>query len=354
MRRGYSLEEKRKIIIDYIQKNPKATHKDIERETKLHVTRGFKGLEEAFMIAGLKPPRTFKIRTKEEKRKIIIDYIRKNPLVGGQTIAKDTKINPGNVFINIKDAFKQAGVIYPREVDDRKRSQKRKQILQMVQENPLLSIEEIRIKSRTQPYKIFRNIKEIYSEAGIRPVEKRDKWKLKKQQEVIEYIKMNPLATQREINNFCKTHVQLTFKRGIFEAYEKAGVKFPYERLRLYGVGIKSIRDRAKNFEENIAIKLSGYGKVNRLVKTKRGFADIIFERKGQKAIIEVKDYRDKEISISQVNQLNKYLEDSDCNIGFLICHNKPKKHSFLMNKNKIFILDKEELNKIPEIMAGV
>ena len=104
MRKHYSLEEKRKIIIDYIKNNSKATHN--ERDTKLHVTRAFKGLEEAFNLAGIKSPRTFKIKTKEEKRKIIIDYIRKHPKTGGQTIAEETKINPSNVFKSIEDAFK--------------------------------------------------------------------------------------------------------------------------------------------------------------------------------------------------------------------------------------------------------
>lgn len=51
--------------------------------------------------------------------------------------------------------------------------------------------------------------------------------------------------------------------------------------------------------------------------------------------------------------QLNKYLEDCGCNLGFLICHNKPKKDKFLIGKNEIFILDKEELNKIPNLIDG-
>lgn len=64
---------------------------------------------------------------------------------------------------------------------------------------------------------------------------------------------------------------------------------------------------------------------INRLVKTKRGFADIIFERKNKKAIIEIKNYLARDISISQVNQLNKYLEDCNCNLGFLICNKKTR-----------------------------
>ena len=55
-------------------------------------------------------------------------------------------------------------------------------------------------------------------------------------------------------------------------------------------------------------------------------------------------------ISISQIEQLNKYLEDINSDIGILICHKKPKKDKFLIGKNRIFVLEKQELNKIPEI----
>lgn len=56
---------------------------------------------------------------------------------------------------------------------------------------------------------------------------------------------------------------------------------------------------------------------------------------------------------MSQIKQLNRYLEDCQCNLGFLICHKKPKKDKFLINKNKIFILEKEELKKIPKLIDG-
>jgi hypothetical protein len=113
----------------------------------------------------------------------------------------------------------------------------------------------------------------------------------------------------------------------------------------------KETRKRAKTFEENIAIKLSGYGTVNRLVKTERGVADIILERKDKRIIIEIKDYLNKDISFSQIKQLNKYLDDTGSNLGFLICHNKPKKDKFLIGKNKIFVLEDRELNKLPTII---
>lgn len=123
--------------------------------------------------------------------------------------------------------------------------------------------------------------------------------------------------------------------------------------MRLYGTAQKHIKKRAENFEKDISRRLSKYGNVNRLVKTKRGVADIILERKGNKIIIEVKDYQAKNISISQVKQLNKYLEDCNCNFGLLICRNKPKKDRFLIGENKIFLLDDTEIYKVPHLIDG-
>lgn len=348
-----SLEENRKIIIDFIKSNPKTTYKEIRKKIRLHPERVFKNLKEAFREAGIEPPRTFDIKTKEKKREIIINYIKKHPNVGGQTIKKDTKINISNVFDSIKDAYKLAEVNYPRKIDKRTRKEKIKQIVELVNENNLISILEITNRLRLNPYRFFRNFHEIYKKAGIKEIKGNKKRAIKKRIEVIDFIRQNPLSTQREINSKCNTHVQNLFDKGIFEAYEEAEIEFPYERLKLYGVGIKEIRDRAKNFESEIAIKLSGYGKVNRLVKTKRGFADIIFERKNKKAIIEIKNYQSKEISITQIKQLNKYMEDIGCNLGFLICNIKPKRDNFLIGKNRIFVLSEEELSQLPMLMNG-
>lgn len=348
--------EKKRTIIDYIQSNPMATHRGIREKTKLHPERIFKGgLAEAFKQANIKPPRTFKIKTKEEKKRTIIDYIRNNPEVGGHTIKRATKINYTSVFKNIEEAYRLAGVEYPRKENTKLKNrgveERKKEIIKLVRENPLITITELQKRTKSQPYKIFKNIDLIYKEAGIKELNNNLKRRLKKRQVVINFIRQNPLATQREINEKCRTHVQLIFDEGIFEAYKVAGLDFPYERLNLHGAAIKEIKDEANLFEEEISKSLSGYGRVNRLVKTKRGFADIILERKDKKAVIEVKNYKAHEISISQVKQLNKYLDDIICNLGFLICRKKPKKDTFLIGENKIFILTESDLKKIPEIM---
>ncbi len=345
--------EVRKKVIRYIRKNPKATYKSIREHLKVHPERIFKnGMAQAFNEAGIKPPRTFKRKTRKERQKIIINFIKKNPKAGRHTISKVVKINISNVFKSIKEAYREAGIEYPREKSyDRSPEEKRKKIIELIKKNPYLTVPEITIKSRAHPYRLFKGLDEIYKKAGVKKIGEGEKIKNRKRKDVINFIKKNCLATQREINKACNTHVQTIFKKGIFGAYEKANIKYPFKRLKLYGTTLKEIKKRAKDFEDKIAVILSGYGKVNQLVKTKRGVADIILERKSRKIIVEIKDYQKKDISISQVKQLNKYVEDCNTDIGLLICHKKPKKDKFLIGKNKIFILEKQNLDKINKII---
>lgn len=348
------LEEKKERIIELIKKNPNFTYKKIRAGVGFHIEGIFKnGLQEAFEKARVIPPRNFKRRKPEETRKIIIDYIQKHPGVGGHTIRKDTKINFSAIFPTIEEAYAAAGVEYPRKIDERLLNERRQTILNLIKEKPEITLEEIMKEKNLNPYSYFSDLREAYRLAGVPYLSKGQKRNAKKRKVVIQFIKDNPLATHREINNSCKTHIQDLFSGGIQEAYKSAGVDFPYERLVVYGTAKKEIRKRAAEFEESIALKLSCYGRVYHRVKTKRGYADIILERKDKKTIIEVKDYESKDISISEIKQLNKYLEDCNCNLGFLVCVKKPKKDSFLIGKNKIIILDDSELNKIPELLDG-
>ena len=343
-------------IREFIRKNHTSTYKEIRKNLHLKVERIYSGgMDEAFKDAGINPPRTFKRKSKEERRKIIIDYIKKHPKAGGHTIKKDTKINFQAIFKDTKEAFEAAGIPYLREerniLRKRTREDKQKEIIKLVKNKPEITLQDISQELKINPYKIFKNFKEIYNQAGIENISKGRKRAIKKRKLIIGFIKKNHFATQREINKQCKTKVQELFNAGIFEAYKEAGIQFPFERLNFHGSAIKSIKQKADDFEKEIAQKLSGYGRVNRLIKTKRGIADIIFERKGKKVVFEIKDYNVHEISISQIRQLNKYLEDIGCNLGILVCHKKPKKDSFLIGNNQIIILEDYELFKIPDIV---
>jgi len=347
----------REILLEFIRKNPNATYKEIRQKTKIHPERIFKTLKDAFEEAEINPPRTFDKKTKEEKRQLILGHIKKNPGVGCQSIKKKFKINVASAFKNIGEAYQKAGIDYPRKINtqlkSRTREKREKLIIDLVKENPLISVSEIAKQTKTQPYHLFKNVEEIYKKSGIKEIYNHKKRTLKKQKQIIEYLKNNPLATQREVNKNCKTHVQQIFPKGILEAYQNANIPYPFERRNIHGAVLKQVKKESKYFEEEIAIKLSGYGQVNRLVRTKRGFADIILERKDKKIVVEIKNYKNKEISGSEVKQLNKYLEDCSCTLGFLICHKTPKKDKFLIGRNRIFILTCRDLEEIPKIIDG-
>ena len=354
MKKNINYDRNRERIIEFIVENPSTTYKKIKENIKLHPERFFNSIAEAFKEAGVKPPRTFERKTREENRRIIINYIIKHPGVGGHTLMKDTKINFSHYFKNIRDAYDKAGIRYTRreyKFSKKLKDKKRKEIIDLVRKNPYITYQEIESSLNVTIKVFFNDFNNVYKQAGISRIGKGEKRKNRKRNDVVNFILKNPKATQREVNKACETSVQHLFVNGIFEAYKNAGVEYPFERLKLCGTVLKEIRERARNFEEEIAIILSGYGNVNRLVKTKRGVADIILERKGKKVVVEVKDYQQKEISMSQVKQLQNYLEDCNCNLGILVCHKKPKRDKFLIGRNKIFILEKQELCKIPEII---
>lgn len=349
-------EGRKQLIRDYLRRYPRATSRELKKNLRTKVERVYaRGLDEAYEDAHVPKPRTLKFKTLEERRKLVIEYIRRNPKAGGHVIRRDTKVNFLAVFKNTKEAYLAAGVKYEREhhrlLMKRPRSAKRQKIIKLLKQNPLISVDKIRKLVNAHPHSLFKNTKEMYHAAGIPFLSKGDKRRINKQKIVFEYIRNNPFATQREVNRFCRTKVQNLFLRGIFEAYEGAKIPFPFERLSSHGAAIPEIRNAAIKFEEDIARKLLGYGCVNRLVRTKSGRADIIFERKGRKVAIELKNYKVHEISFSQVKQLNKYLQDINSNLGFLICLKRPKKDTFLIGENKIFVLEESELNRLPELM---
>lgn len=349
------VENRKKVLLEFIRKHPNTTHREIREVLHMKVIKIYpNGLEEAFSEAGMKTPRTFKRMTKEEKKKVIIDYIRKNPNAKGHTIKKDTKINFSPLFGTTEDAFMAAQIPYTPKPNSQifgDTTRRKDIILETIRKNPTMNFVELSRVLNMSIYHHFHDIRQLYREAGVKYLGKGIKRKIKKQNMVIEFIKKNPLATQREINRACETKIQELFDGGIFTAYKSANVRFPFERLTIHGIAIKDVRDSAVRFEKEIAQKLSGFGTVNRLVKTKRGFADIILERKNRKIVIEVKDFKTHEISISQINQVNKYLEDIGSTLGFLVCNKKPKKDTFLIGKNKIIVLQSEELGKIPELV---
>lgn len=99
MKNKSEIKEIRSSIIKYVQKNPKATFREINKNIKSHPERYFNGgIKEIYKLAKIRPPRTFKRKNIEQRQKIIIEYIQKNPKAGGHTIRKDTKIDLSCTF----------------------------------------------------------------------------------------------------------------------------------------------------------------------------------------------------------------------------------------------------------------
>lgn len=336
-------EKRREILRDYIRNNPKATYRDIKRDTKLKVERLYKnGMKEVYKNAGVKSPRTLVRFPKEKRRKMIIGYIKKNPSTTLVELQGNLNLKLYHVFDNIKDAFKVAGVKYPREKKELCNIN-RENVIEYVKENPFVTVKELERKLNTSIYRSFKNFKEVYRLAKIKHLTGHKKRKLRKQKRIIQYIKKNPTATQWEINKDCKTHVQEQFKGGIIEAYKKANVYYPYERRMKYGCSNSKIRERAIKFEEEVINLFKNLGEVKSKVRTKHGIADALVKINGNTFVIEAKDYQSKPISYSEIKQLNKYLDDLNCNKGILICNSKRKDKVYIGN-NEITILTKDEL----------
>ena len=345
------LAKKKEVIRRFIRSNPQATYLAIKHATKLKIERIYCNMGEAFKDAGVEPPRTFGRRNIEERKAIIVHYIQQHPRAGGQTIAKDVKIPVCGVFKTTKEAFDAAGIPYPREIDKQLREEKKIAIIDHVKENPSATNLEIQTKFHTHINRLFTSVYQLRKRAKIQfirlPKKQSGERKTRKQEIVIDFIKDNPKATQREINKQCNTKVQELFTKGILGAYEKAGVPYPTERLQIYGVANKEIRKRSQQYENKIATKLSQFGKVSRLVKMRKGIADIVLESKRKKVIVEVKDYRSHQICKSQIKQLYKYLELSNHHLGILVCPKKPKRDVFVIDNKKLFVVQDNHLNDV-------
>ncbi len=345
-----NLEEKKSELLEYIRKNPNATYRKIRKDTKIKLERVFpKGIKKAFLEANVPFPKHLLKRTKEEIKKQIIQYIKKNNQATTLDIRRDLKAEIPRTFGTILNAYKKAGVKYPRKYYTkilRNKQDRIKEVINYIKKNPLASIEDINKDLKLNVNKLFNNMQEIYKKAGIKYINGHFKRTLKKQNIIINYIKENPSATQWEINKKCNTHVQEIFKGGIKEAYKLAGIKYPKERRKIYGAAKKEIKHNAKKFEDNIIKILKEFGKVKRYIKTKRGIADAIFYKNNQKFIIEIKNFISKPISLSEIKQLNKYLIDLNHNQGILITNLPSRKKKIYIGKNKILILTIDEVIK--------
>jgi len=112
----YSKETKEKyapLIIEYIQNNPNATYREIEKEIGKKVSSIFDGgMKEAFHRAKVSLSKPLLKRSKEEQKRIVIEYIINNPHAKIPEILKNIRVSVPRVFGSIEKAYEKAGVVY--------------------------------------------------------------------------------------------------------------------------------------------------------------------------------------------------------------------------------------------------
>ncbi len=105
------LEEKRLIVRDYIQTNPSCTYIDIRKDIKIKVERIYKNMKEAYKDAGVVFSKNLTKRNVMEQKRDAIKFIKNNPNCSVTDIQNKTGVHVWRVFGCIANAYKEADVI---------------------------------------------------------------------------------------------------------------------------------------------------------------------------------------------------------------------------------------------------
>ena len=195
-------------------------------------------------------------------------------------------------------------------------------------------------------------MREAYIDAGVNLSKNLTKRNLKKQKnDVIYFIRENQTCTIPEIRKKVRVNVTRVFG-SILNAYQQANVKSPYRKIT-EGVANPAIVERSLEFERKITYLLSKIGSVKTRVRTSVGIADCLFTQNKTTSVVEIKDFRgERNITMSQVKQLMKYMVALGYKDGLLVCPKEsfPKKKN---NKNlyiddlKIKIISEEDIRNM-------
>ena len=231
-------------------------------------------------------------RTIVERRDIVRAYIKNHPGCTCKQIRKDTKLRIERIYSNLTEAYGDANVALSKNLTRRNKEQQKFNIINYIKDHPGCSIPEIRMNTRANVTRLFRNAKTAYHFAGV------------------DYPK-------REITS---------------------------------GVADPRVVKRCLSFEKNILSLLGTLGNVKPKVRCTSGIVDCLFHYNNKDYVVEVKDFRSRNnITMSQIKQLVRYLKELDIKNGIIIC----PKESFPKRKNgrnlyiedlKIKILSEEDL----------
>ncbi len=104
------IDEKRKIVRNYIQTNPTCTYLDIKRDTHIKVEIIYKNMKAAYEDASVMLSKNLTRRSIIEQKKEVISFIQNNPNCSVIDIQKQIRVNVGRVFGGIVNAYKEADV----------------------------------------------------------------------------------------------------------------------------------------------------------------------------------------------------------------------------------------------------
>ena len=108
-------EEKRGIVIGYIKNNPKCTYRDIREYTKVKIERIYSNMKEAYEDAGVPLSENLMKRDRKQQVSDVIQYIKKNPGCTVTEIQSDTGVSIPRIFGSILNAYKLANVEYAKK-----------------------------------------------------------------------------------------------------------------------------------------------------------------------------------------------------------------------------------------------
>ena len=99
--------------MDRIRKNPKITHRELQKKTKVKIERVFKGgLRTAYQVAGVPLSKSLSKRTREEQIRDVLEFIKSNPKCTVTEIQDNVNVTIPRLFGSVITAYKMAGVKY--------------------------------------------------------------------------------------------------------------------------------------------------------------------------------------------------------------------------------------------------
>lgn len=207
-----------------------------------------------------------------------------------------------------------------------------------IRNHPGCSYLDIRNHTKIKVERIYRNMIEAYHDAGVNLSKNLIKRSSEQQRkDVIEFIRENQNCGIPDIRKNARVNVIRVFG-GIIQAYREADIKYPL-RQHKEGVVNPLVVKRSLKFEKKIISLLKNYGKVRPKVRTSAGIVDCLFKYKNTNYVVEIKDFRsERNITMSQIKQLVKYMKALNYKNGLLIC--PPERFPKRKNKNNICIED--------------